>query len=520
MNTVRCSNRLCEKEYNVQFDKCPFCGTPNPTEESERKPMMEKSKATDIRNSSSGESLFNGWVTGIIWVNIIFFGVREIIGSFTNMIFSPLIGCITLGLSIVGIISLLYILRAKKWAFFLWIAYRIAGAVVVSIINPKFSLTAHIIFAVVNILLMIAVLQIKKNGVSAWSVIFSKHKTSTRSKKAHHIIKRHNDTHNSELYKPETNVSNEPTDSIKVGETQCALKENVLSASISTLATNELQEEIPPTIMPNEQPIEKDVHNQSNEMSKKPRKEKGKKKTLKYNKWWIYLIIIVGILAIALLAVWLSYRFSKPALGDYVYVDDYNILHVDRSCENIANIHGAKPITVYSLHELESGNWKQVCSSCINDDEYTIIKQRMVGNDNFRRLYDSFVKLGFDMQSYNDFRVDMSDDERLHKLHSILIMAGYDIPPFEKFKIEIGMDSLNPATRNVEYINDATSRVWLYTTLNNEGFNIGTFYEFLFAMDTSEVSRKWCYNKARGLGYNVGKNFKEFDSIIGPKDKN
>ena len=226
MNTVKCSNRLCEKEYNVQFDKCPFCGTPNPMEESERKTMIEKSKATDIRNSSSDESLFNGWVTGIIWVNIIFFGARGIISSFTNMIFSPLIGCITLGLSIVGIISLLYILRAKKWAFFLWIAYRIAGAVVVSIINPKFSLTAHIIFAVVNILLMIAVLQIKKNGVSAWSVLFSKHKSFTRSKKSHHIIKRRNNINDSEPSKSEIIASNEYMDSFKVGETQCALKEN------------------------------------------------------------------------------------------------------------------------------------------------------------------------------------------------------------------------------------------------------------------------------------------------------
>ena len=322
MNTVKCSNRLCEKEYSVEFDKCPFCGTPNPMEESERKARIEKSKATDIRNSSSDESLFNGWVTGIIWVNIIFFGAREIIGSFTNMIFSPLVGCITLGLSIVGIISLLYILRAKKWAFFLWIAYRIAGAVVVSIINPKFSLTAHIIFAVVNILVMIAVLQIKKNGVSAWSVIFSKHKTPTRSKKAHRIIKRHNDTHNSEPSKSEIKSSNETTDSSKVGETQCTLKEIVLSTPISTPTTNDVQEEIPLTIMPNEQPVEKDVHSQSNEMSKKPHKERCKKKTLKFNKWWLYLVIIVGVLAIALLAVWLSHRIGKPELGEYVYVDD------------------------------------------------------------------------------------------------------------------------------------------------------------------------------------------------------
>lgn len=30
MNTVKCSNRLCEKEYSVKFNKCPFCGEDNP----------------------------------------------------------------------------------------------------------------------------------------------------------------------------------------------------------------------------------------------------------------------------------------------------------------------------------------------------------------------------------------------------------------------------------------------------------------------------------------------------------
>lgn len=451
MNTVKCSNRLCEKEYSVEFDKCPFCGTPNPMEESERKTMIEKSKTTDIRNSSSDESLFNGWVTGIIWVNIIFFGARGIISSFTNMIFSPLIGWITLGLSIVGIISLLYILRAKKWAFFLWIAYRIAGAIVVSIINPKFSLTAHIIFAVVNILVIIAVLQIKKNGVSAWSVIFSKHKSSTRSKKAHHIIKRHNDTHNSEPSKSEIKSSNETTDSSKVDETQCTLKENVLSTSISTPTTNEVQEEIPLTIMPNEQPVEKDDHSQSNEMREKSRKERCKKKTLKYNKWWLYLIIIVGILAIALLAVWLSHRFSKPTLGDYVYVDDYNILHVDRNCENIANIHGAKPITVYSLHEIESGKWNQVCSRCVSDDFYKKISDYVFGNDNLRVLYNTLVEDNYDVPNYEQFVIDIQDTNKRHELHTNMIKDGYILPEYNEFVANLGFEAKRPPLRKVDY---------------------------------------------------------------------
>lgn len=483
MNTVKCSNRLCEKEYNVQFDKCPFCGTPNPMEESERKSMIEKSKATDIRNSPSDESLFNGWVTGIIWVNVIFFGAREIIGSFTNMIFSPLIGWITLGLSIVGIISLLYILRAKKWAFFLWIAYRIAGAVVVSIINPRFSLTAHIVFAVVNILLMIAVLQIKKNGVSAWSVIFSKYKSSTRSKKAHHIMKRRNDTHNSEPYKSEIKASNEPMDSFEVGETQCALKENVLSTSIFTPPANEVQEEIPPTIMPNEQFVGRNVHSQSNEMREKSRKERCKKKTLKYNKWWIYLIISVGILAIALLAVWLSNRIVKPKLGEYVYVDDYNILHVDRNCDNIANIHGAKPIIVYSLHELESGKWKQVCSNCVDNSTYEAISSHVIGNDNLRLLY-NMLQEEYDLPEYKQFILYMQDSNNRRALHTDLIKKGYSIPMYDVFIIDMGFDIEHAATEKISYKKGYMREV--YDLCKSNGSDVGTYLEFC----------KWC--KERG----------------------
>ena len=519
MNTVKCSNRLCEKEYSVEFDKCPFCGTPNPMEESERKTMIEKSKTTDIRNSSSDESLFNGWVTGIIWVNIIFFGARGIISSFTNMIFSPLIGWITLGLSIVGIISLLYILRAKKWAFFLWIAYRIAGAVVVSIINPEFSLTAHIIFAVVNILVMIAVLQIKKNGVSAWSVIFSKHKTSTRSKKAHHIIKRRNDIHNSELYKSEIKANNESKDSFIVYETQCALKENVLSTPISTPTTNDVQEEIPPTIMPNEQPDEKDDRSQSNEMREKSRKERCKKKTLKYNKWWIYIIISVGILAIALLAVWLSHRFSKPALGDYVYVDDYNILHVDRNCENIANIHGAKPITVYSLHEIESSKWKQVCSHCVNDNLYKIITGYVVGSDNLRLLY-IMMDEDYELPDYKQFILYMQDSNNREALYEDLIKKGYSLPTYDDFIVDMGFDLKQFATKKIDYGKNYRKKYIreLYDMLKADGAVVGTYAEFSkWCKENGEQGRKnrrRLYDALVADGVNVG-SFAEFSSRLG-----
>jgi hypothetical protein len=53
MNTVKCSNHLCGKEYNVQFDKCPFCGTDNPMKAEERKVLIDKELDTAFEQSGN-----------------------------------------------------------------------------------------------------------------------------------------------------------------------------------------------------------------------------------------------------------------------------------------------------------------------------------------------------------------------------------------------------------------------------------------------------------------------------------
>lgn len=175
MKTVLCSNHLCGKEYSVQFEKCPFCGTDNPLDERSRIAM------TDINNSPSQDNggQFNVLITIWIWASIVFVGIKAIILSFANMMFNPFIGCMTIGLTVIGIVSLIYILRAKKWALFLWIAYRLFGALVNTYVLMNHDLLTNIAIVIVNIILMLLALQIKKNGVSAWSIIFKKNKPNT-----------------------------------------------------------------------------------------------------------------------------------------------------------------------------------------------------------------------------------------------------------------------------------------------------------------------------------------------------
>lgn len=125
---------------------------------------------------------FNSWVVSIIWVNIIIGGLRGIMRSITNMLYSPLLGCIGLGQTIIGIISLYKILDTKKWGLFLWIAYMFVTAIINDYINIKQG-HIDIITACCSVVIMFLMLQIKKNGVSAWSIIFDKRKESNINEK-------------------------------------------------------------------------------------------------------------------------------------------------------------------------------------------------------------------------------------------------------------------------------------------------------------------------------------------------
>lgn len=113
---------------------------------------------------------FSPWVKVIIWLNIIF-GIRFVISCITQMIFEPTIGIIELIIQIIGIISLAFILDAKKWAFFTWAVYIFTVGIFNCVISGS---VLWIIFPLFSFGLMCLMLQIKRDGISAWDVIFNK----------------------------------------------------------------------------------------------------------------------------------------------------------------------------------------------------------------------------------------------------------------------------------------------------------------------------------------------------------
>ena len=146
MNTIKCSNRLCEKEFNVQYDNCPFCGTTNPKKDSDGITLVEKDNSSisgalldgEKEALLDGKKEFNGWISTIIWLSILVGGTRGIINSSTYFMISSLIGWLVFGLHIGGMVILCLILYAKKWAVFAWVGYIVAVILISGYFNNDY----------------------------------------------------------------------------------------------------------------------------------------------------------------------------------------------------------------------------------------------------------------------------------------------------------------------------------------------------------------------------------------------
>ena len=58
--------------------------------------------------------------------------------------------------------------------------------------------------------------------------------------------------------------------------------------------------------------------------------------------------------------------------------------------------------------------------------------------DKIKKLYDTFVSDGYDMESEEDFRKNLSDSTKRKAAYDALVKEGYEMEPFEEFENNIG----------------------------------------------------------------------------------
>lgn len=324
-------------------------------------------KKEDNRSKKNITSQFNGWVIGIILSNTIFFGIKRIIECQSLFLIDNKLGFIFGGVTIIGIISLFNILYAKKWAVFLWFAYKLSVAIINGYNDPIHGYSFHFLIAAGNILLMYLVLQIKNNGVSAWSVIFDTHQV-TETKKDDDATKV--ETYNKcQSKKKETGIIQSEKDGRQTIK--------------SEFFYNSVQKKSSETAVS----IEGQTDNMSMRENKiklvtQEKQKKIKEPCAKNRKWCLFSLVAFSVLVIVWFAVWVTHRFKEPALGEYVYVDGYSIMHVQCDCDKIADINGTKPVSIYSLKDITKEKWKNICSYCVRDMVYKEVEQHLKENSN------------------------------------------------------------------------------------------------------------------------------------------
>ena len=273
---------------------------------------------------------FNNWVIGLIWVNIILGGFRGVMNSLANMLFNPVLGCIELGLTVIGIIALFNILQARKWGLYLWISYIFIAAYINDYVDNSQDYYFHIIFSAFKVLVMILFLQIRKDGVSAWTIILNKDR--------------------------------------KVGIKEAVEKSNTMGDLCTEYKSpNKRSNEIESTIQESEMSQNCINSNQTfkreNSMDKKSRFNDFVNGLLLSNKWKHYIEWGMPIVIIIYLGVWI-FTTSTNQLSKYVYIEhseESDILHADRNCKDLSSAEYID--TIY----LNYNCFHEYCTKCVSD---------------------------------------------------------------------------------------------------------------------------------------------------------
>lgn len=67
--------------------------------------------------------------------------------------------------------------------------------------------------------------------------------------------------------------------------------------------------------------------------------------------------------------------------------------------------------------------------------------------DKIKKLYDTFVSDGYDMESEEDFRKNLLDSTKRKAAYDALVKDGYDMEPFEEFESNIGFGKERPSSQ-------------------------------------------------------------------------
>lgn len=65
---------------------------------------------------------------------------------------------------------------------------------------------------------------------------------------------------------------------------------------------------------------------------------------------------------------------KQSDLGDYVYIDLMDVLHVKQDCKAVARDHNAQPVEPVPLSKVTDGMLDDICSRCVGHEAYAALR--------------------------------------------------------------------------------------------------------------------------------------------------
>ncbi|MCM1004707.1 MAG: hypothetical protein NC402_00230 [Prevotella sp.] len=193
-------------------------------------------------------------------------------------------------------------------------------------------------------------------------------------------------------------------------------------------------------------------------------------------------------------------EYIDNSIGEYLYVDSYGNIHVDKNCSGIPSI----SVNRIEYEKVSNEDLQNCCHICVNDKIYKKLKEtykNKVIEQRLSNIYD--VLTLYNISNLPSNRLDFgawieADQDNLQYLYKILSLMrvseiGSDITTFKSWLY----------SDDQSQIEISTSLRRLYETCERENIHVDDFNEFIKNIQYNESDMQWIYNKLVELNYDV-----------------
>lgn len=142
-------------------------------------------------------------------------------------------------------------------------------------------------------------------------------------------------------------------------------------------------------------------------------------------------------------------------VGKYIYLDDNGIYHTNSHCLRLMHGKDMNGHEIYGKQQMDTANLIisdkidfRVCVRCVDDSQYELLKSisdRNVRLQNIKVdrkwLYNMLVKANYNMGTYEEFVLNISDPKKRQHLYQTALEEGWNVGSFDEFSMLLGFDN-------------------------------------------------------------------------------